>query len=973
MNCPRCSALIEAQTTLCENCGEQLSTKPVDPLLGRTLLGEYLITKKIGSGGFGAVYQATQASMNRPVAIKVLHQHLSHQTLLVKRFHREGMAASKLDNPSALKMYTSGETEDGYHWIAMEWLDGESLDKRLKASALSVKELNEILGPLCEVLAEAHDKGIYHRDLKPENIMLTPYVGGKILPKLLDFGIAGIADDRMTLAENSMVVSGTPAYMPPEQWQGLAFTDARSDIYALGVIAYQGLCKKLPFRADTAPAWRQQHCEAQPRTLELATQDQSLTPKISAVILKALAKNPEDRYQTAHEFKEALLGITSEVAPVQQRQVSTYNIKALTQPNTQPITTPKLPPSLILGGLVGFAAIVVATAAMLGAFDRAKPSSKDRNLPSTHSSPRLTTTSATITQKTPKPPTPLVQLLRRRESNELLASIVAFSDKELYTAGDFGRVLRSVDAGLSWEALETNVDVWLNGIWVSPERTIFASGADGNILRYRDNKWQTLPSNTTDQLYAITGVGSSTLITVGAFGTILRSTNNGDSWSLARSDTSAELRDVWSDQAGLVVIVGIDGTILRSTDAGLTWAAKTAPSKKALFSVYGESASILFIVGAEGTILRSQDGGESFEALKSRSNEMLNRVWASEANGVFVAGNNGIILRAKDGQTFSPFAQTSSASSLYGIFGGAKGQAFAVGYNNEILKVSPEGNLDLLQSGSTPMLSSIWGKGEQELYVVGSAGSLFRSLDAGNTWAEVALETNVYLSSVWANKNGQLYLVGEQGTLLTSTDGLSWQNLDPGTNDTLSTLYGSPTGDLYIVGGVGLILHSTDNGLSWSKRDSNSSSTLVNLWASQGNDLFVVGLNGTALRSKDSGLTWEKLKTNTTANLIGVWGRSATELYASGEKGTILHSIDGGDTWKILESGTKEELWCLSGDQARVVVVGKNGTVLASTDNGASWQAWPSATTQNLNFVWQSPTGTFYIVGNNGTLLRYQP
>jgi photosystem II stability/assembly factor-like uncharacterized protein/serine/threonine protein kinase len=983
MICPRCSALIEEQLTFCEKCGEKLPEEPADPLLGRVLLNEYLLTKKIGSGGFGAVYQATQTSMSRSVAIKVLHKHLSQQSQLVKRFHREGMAASKLDHPSAVKMHTSGETEDGYHWIAMEWLDGDSLDKRLKGSALSILELNEILGPICDVLSEAHAKGIYHRDLKPENIVLTPYVGGKMLPKLLDFGIAGIANDRMTIAENSMIVSGTPAYMPPEQWQGLAFTDARTDIYALGVITYQCLSKKLPFRADTAPAWRQQHCEAQPQALALATQDQILTPKLSAVILKALSKHPEDRYQTAQEFKEAFQGIAKEVAPAEQRDLATYNIKAAKQanpeppPSEQPAPT-KLPPSLILGGLAGMAAIGVATAAMLGAFDRAAPSTKDRRPPPQLAYAPATTQTTQLppnkkTSEDPNPPTPNAQILRRKESSELLASIVALSDKELYAIGDFGRVLRSVDSGATWEILETNTDVWLNGVWVSPERTIFASGADGNILRYRDNKWETLQSNTTDQLYAITSVGPNTLLTVGAFGTILRSTNNGRSWDIIRSGTSTELRDVWSDKAGLVVIVGVEGTILRSKDAGLTWEMKTAPNKKPLFSVYGKNTTTLYISGDEGTILRSTDGGESFQALKSGSTELLNRVWASDTNGVFIAGNGGIILRSTDGETFSSFAQTTTENNLYGLVGDSKGGLFAVGYNNEILKISSESSIEIVQSGSTPTLSSLWGKSQQELYIVGASGTLLRSLDAGHIWTEIDLKTDAFLSGGWVNKEGQLYVVGDEGALLTSTDGATWEALDTGTEEALSNIYGSPAGDLYIVGGVGLILHSTDKGLTWTKRTSNSASTLVNLWVSNDGQLFVVGLNGTVLRSRDAGVTWEKLKTNTTANLIGVWGSSATNLYATGEQGTIIHTKDGGDTWRALVSDTKEELWCITGDEERLVVVGKNGTVLSSTNNGTFWQRWPSNTKQNLTFVWQSPSREFYIVGNNGTLLRYKP
>jgi serine/threonine protein kinase/photosystem II stability/assembly factor-like uncharacterized protein len=983
MTCPRCSALIEENVWFCENCGEKIPKPPADPLLGRKLLNEYTITKKIGGGGFGSVYQAEQTAMNRLVAIKVLHKELTTNTQLVKRFHREGMAASKLDHPSAVKMYTSGQTDDGYHWIAMEWLDGESLDKRIRRGPISLGELLEIMGPICDVLAEAHTKGIFHRDLKPENIMLTPYVAGKLLPKLLDFGIAGVTNDRMTLAENSMVVSGTPQYMPPEQWMGLAFTDARTDIYALGVIIYQCLSQKLPFRADTAPAWRQQHCEAEPMELP-SVGDTNITPKLFAVLKKALAKDVEARYQTAAAFKEALQNVAKDASPEMQRDIETHDIKLPTPTDppkapTPPPTKNKPPVGLIIGAIAGTGTIVIATIAMLGGFGRADPMpSKDfrkvefspkTNIVSEPVSQPKTTASAPV--ETIKQPTFTAQTLRKKESNELLASIVATSENELFAAGDYGRILHSTDAGKTWEALETGVEVWLNGLWIDTDQTIFAAGADGNLLRGSGDKWQTLKSNTTDQLYAVQGIDKNTLLAVGAFGTILRSTNRGDTWSIIRSNTSDELRDIWTDQRGLVIVVGANGCILLSKDFGQTWETKKSPSKQALFSVFGRDALSLYAVGDQGTILASSDGGETFIEKQSGTKEMLNRVLWSEKHGVLIAGNNGLLLRATDGESFTPFVQTLSTQSLYGLTTTASGNVFAVGYNNELLRITPEGSLEELQSGSTPPISIVWGRGASERYAAGAAGSLFRSTDAGTTWSEVNLETGDYLSGLWSSAD-RLYIVGDQGAFYSSTDGLSWQRGETNSDETLSMIYGAPSGDLFAVGGVGLILHSQDQGKTWKKKNSNSASTLVNLWINPDGVIFVVGLNGTILRSTDNGETWEKQNSTTTANLIGIWGRN-NEVFASGESGTILYTNDGGATWQALQSNTKEELWGMWGDEKRLIVVGKKGTALASTDNGKTWMSYTTNTKQNLNFIWGDTLGTIYIAGNNGTLLMSKP
>ena len=262
MTCRHCNAENTPGDSWCSQCGEALDSASKDPLLGRVIGGQFILRRKLGEGGFGSVYLADQPSMGRSVVIKTLHPHLAQRSTLVQRFHREGITASKLEHPYAVKMYGSGETEDGHLWISMEHLAGETFTQRIKTKGpLSEAQLLSLAAPLCEVLSEAHQKGIIHRDLKPDNIMLVNILG-KEVPKILDFGLAGVLhDDKITQPGS---ISGTPAYMPPEQWQGLSQTDHRSDLYALGLIFYYALTGRLPFSADSPMAWAIAHSGSKP-------------------------------------------------------------------------------------------------------------------------------------------------------------------------------------------------------------------------------------------------------------------------------------------------------------------------------------------------------------------------------------------------------------------------------------------------------------------------------------------------------------------------------------------------------------------------------------------------------------------------------------------------------------------------------------------------------------------------------------
>ncbi len=276
-----------------------------DPLLDRLLVAvgaQYLVDAEIGRGGMAVVYRATDLRLHRRVAIKLLPPELAFNGDVRERFLREAQTAAQLTHPNIVPIYTVDE-KDGMVFFVMALVDGESLAERLaREPRMPVAESRTILTAVADALAYAHSQGVVHRDVKPDNIMLDRTTGR---PMVTDFGIARAAqaDSRLTVTG---VAIGTPAYMSPEQALGEREIDGRSDIYSLGVIAYQMLAGETPFKASNTPAMLVKHVSETPRSLS------SLRPDAPAglvnAIARALAKKPEDRWPDANEFRDALSG-----------------------------------------------------------------------------------------------------------------------------------------------------------------------------------------------------------------------------------------------------------------------------------------------------------------------------------------------------------------------------------------------------------------------------------------------------------------------------------------------------------------------------------------------------------------------------------------------------------------------------------------------------------------------------------------
>jgi eukaryotic-like serine/threonine-protein kinase len=284
---------------------------PPDPFLGREIVDhQYQIVQKIGAGGMGSVYRAMQPAMNRMVAIKILHPRLTSRKDLASRFRREARAMSQLNHPNTVKVFTYGELPDGSLYIVMELLQGRSLNHAIRREGpMPVEKAVSLLVQVCGALEEAHQAGIVHRDLKPENIFLCNQPGLVDFPKVLDFGLAKMADHQLRpgsiiLTQEGMVF-GTPEFMSPEQAQGMSL-DGRSDIYSLAVILFEALTGKLPFVVQTPIEFIQRHVLTPPRRLVDAAPERSFPEALEATIAKALAKQPDDRWPSATLFAQAL-------------------------------------------------------------------------------------------------------------------------------------------------------------------------------------------------------------------------------------------------------------------------------------------------------------------------------------------------------------------------------------------------------------------------------------------------------------------------------------------------------------------------------------------------------------------------------------------------------------------------------------------------------------------------------------------
>ncbi|MEP6862252.1 MAG: protein kinase [Deltaproteobacteria bacterium] len=268
-----------------------------DPFVGKVIDGRYEIQQRVGEGGMGVVYKARQMSIDRVIALKMLNQQMQGDQQWVQRFYNEAKACSRLQHPNTIRMFDFGQTQDGRLFMTMEFLDGVSLRDALQREPLAPQRVVKVLIQCCASLAEAHSIGIIHRDIKPDNVFLLNMAGSPDFVKLLDFSVAKLLEgDRMKTQAG--VVFGTPQYMSPEQGRGLPL-DARSDLYALGVLAFEMLTGNVPFNDDNPMTVIQMHLHG-----AIPPMPDSVPYSVQMIVRRAMEKDPARRYQSSGEMMQ---------------------------------------------------------------------------------------------------------------------------------------------------------------------------------------------------------------------------------------------------------------------------------------------------------------------------------------------------------------------------------------------------------------------------------------------------------------------------------------------------------------------------------------------------------------------------------------------------------------------------------------------------------------------------------------------
>jgi serine/threonine protein kinase len=314
--------------------------------------GNYRAVSLLGEGGMGAVYLAEHPAIGRRVAVKVLHKNYIRDENLLTRFLNEARAANAIRHPNIIEILDSGTIADGTPFLVMELLEGESLGTRIRrVGALSLQTAVEFCYQTASALGAAHKKGIVHRDLKPDNLFVVPdpHDPDRERIKVLDFGIAKLqqsANDSVKTRTGTLM--GTPIYMSPEQCRGTKTVDHRSDIYSLGIIFFEMLCGQPPFVSEGFGELVNMHLNvAAPAP---SSQNPDISPAIDAIVLKMLAKNPDERFADMGELQAALKSSGGSMFVVRGTQPSSPDMMntAKTGPKTGPKAGSKTAPVSVI-------------------------------------------------------------------------------------------------------------------------------------------------------------------------------------------------------------------------------------------------------------------------------------------------------------------------------------------------------------------------------------------------------------------------------------------------------------------------------------------------------------------------------------------------------------------------------------------------------------------------------------------------
>lgn len=515
-----------------------------------------------------------------------------------------------------------------------------------------------------------------------------------------------------------------------------------------------------------------------------------------------------------------------------------------------------------------------------------------------------------------------------------------------FAVGQFGLILRSVDAGVTWQRMAVPDTVSLVGVWGAAPNDVWAVGTGGAILRYNGTAWSRVPSPTTATLLEVWGLSATEVYAVGA-GVALR--YDGTTWKTLPGAEGFELWAVWGTSRFDLHAAGQNGVLLRFD--GATWRQVSSPTALLLLGLWGSSSSNVYAVGIQGTLLRWD--GVAWTPVTLPTRQDFFAIWGSHAGDILLAGNHGTLVRF-NGTAWTLEPQQAAGVNLRAIHRSASGGDFTVaGWDGTVLVHEPAGwrvgtagpfYFDVApgpgglfyaigSSGAvsrgqastwtrlrSPTVRSLFGAARvgEDLVVVGDSGTILRY--DGVAWRDESIPVDYALRSIWADESGQAFIVGDRGASLRLLTG-RWTVTPTPTARFLRHVFGLSPSDVYAVGDSGTIIHW--DGAEWRRMSSPTGALLRGVWGSGPRDLFAVGDGGAAIRY--DGVRWYLLNSTTQRNLRAVWGTGPTEVYAVGE-GRILR-FDGA-RWSVLPAPNDLFYLAIEAGDGAPMAVGSRGAIL---------------------------------------------
>jgi serine/threonine protein kinase/streptogramin lyase len=516
-------------------------------LIGQNL-GPYRILEQIGRGGMATVYKAYQPAMDRYVAIKVLPAHFMQDPTFVERFEREARTVARLEHPHILPVHDYGKTPDGVTYIVMRYIEAGTMSDLLKQGRLPLNEIVRLFSQVGDALAYAHEQGVIHRDMKPSNVL----VDTRGQPFLTDFGLARMVGGESSLT-GSMII-GTPAYMAPEQGQGQP-ADKRTDIYALGIILYEMVTGKTPFEAETPMAVMIKHMtEPLPLPGQL---NPDLPPAVERVILKALAKEPDGRYQNVADMVKALQGAVAETPTLPSIPKPTLISEKSALPVSQKEAEPTPRPTWLIPVVAGGALLIVLGIVLILFLSRPTSPDKEKAQVSIADTPQITPTetealpteeavSATATPEVEEP-----ALAQEDEaspsspsrnwshfSNTNVVRALALQNELIWAGTEGGLVAWSRADGnyQKYTTLAGLADHNILALQVTSDGVLWAGTEGGGVLRFDGENFETFDSAdglTSDTVISLFETTDGSLLAGTAYGELAISQFDGGDWGVA--------------------------------------------------------------------------------------------------------------------------------------------------------------------------------------------------------------------------------------------------------------------------------------------------------------------------------------------------------------------------------------------------------------------------------------------------------